>query len=86
MSKSEDEHSRVKETGDDGISDASSRASSPLLRRAENFLAFARKKKKLKKKSSNNLKTQKIHSLLPAASPAQSEESSDESESGIKFA
>ena len=45
---------------DDG-SDESSRSPSPLLRRAENLLAFARRKRKVKKKVSN-----KIQSLLPS--------------------
>ena len=49
-----------RENFDDG-SDESSRSPSPLLRRAENLLAFARRKRKLKKKPSN-----KIHSLLPS--------------------
>eukprot|EP00794_Sanderia_malayensis_P010967 gene10967-12129_t len=80
VSRSEDERENYKEAIRGDISDASSRASSPLLKRAENLFAFARKKKKLKKKSSNNLK---IHSLLPSPSPVQTEEeSSDESESG----
>ena len=45
----------------DNASDESSRSPSPILRRAENLLAFARRKKKLKK----NIPL-KLHSLLPA--------------------
>ena len=60
---SDNDHAPVKKDKDADPSDVSSRNSSPLMRRAENFLKFARKKKKLKKKPSNTLK---IHSLLPS--------------------
>ena len=64
------------------VSDASSRSPSPIVRRAENLFAFAkRKKKKMKKKSSG-----KLYSLLPAPDASGVEDSDngrpDESSSG----
>ena len=62
MEKNDDadiQESKIENNDDD--SDESSRSPSPLLRRAENLLAFARRKRKFKKKTSN-----KVHSLLPS--------------------
>ncbi len=82
---SDGDQSNSKVEEDENLSDVSSRPPSPLLRRAENLLAFARKKRKLKKKSSNNLK---IHSLLPAANlddDGDDDSSDEEGPSGNEF-
>ena len=64
-----------KEDNDGEVSDVSSRSPSPILRRAENLLAFAKQRKKQRKK------LKKTFSLLPAPETSGLEGSENENTS-----